>query len=293
MHAGIRPVRAVRGRERRRDTGRREGRRGAGRGEGRWERGRGRRRRRAGAPGGGGHPGRLRRCARLPRRGGRLRGGVRTSEPAVPRQVSEPGMSHWLHQDRAVVPRGLCDRMHGMRDDGRVQCAVGVCGCRGGTVSGPSLRRARVIALALGGAALGLACGTSSGGSAAKLGAGAACSCAGDDAAAGTDTLCGGPMYTACDSSLSLYCVDGTCATLCDAGKCPAGYVCQDLPHSNQTYCAPAGGDGWLAGHRAHPCTTMSARDRGQATRVTTCWQLPSHADVRERPKSRTSQLEP
>jgi hypothetical protein len=103
--------------------------------------------------------------------------------------------------------------------------------------------RALVIALALGGA-LGLACGASSGGSTARLGAGAACTCAGDDAAAGDDTLCGGAVYTACDSSLSLYCVDGVCATLCDAGKCPSGYVCQDLPHSNQTYCALAGSDG-------------------------------------------------
>lgn len=122
-------------------------------------------------------------------------------------------------------------------------------GCRGGTVSGRPMGRSRAVALVLCGL-LTLACGAPSGGSGAnnggggKLGAGAACTCAGDEAAAGSDTLCGGAMYTACDSSLFLYCVDGVCATLCDAGKCPAGYVCQELPHSNQTYCAPAGGDG-------------------------------------------------
>jgi hypothetical protein len=51
-------------------------------------------------------------------------------------------------------------------------------------------------------------------------------------------------MHTACDSSLSLYCVDGFCAYLCNAGKCPAGYVCNDLPNSNEPYCAPVGSDG-------------------------------------------------
>lgn len=51
-------------------------------------------------------------------------------------------------------------------------------------------------------------------------------------------------MYTACDSSLSLYCVDGSCAALCNAGQCSAGYVCQQLPNSNQTYCAADGVDG-------------------------------------------------
>jgi hypothetical protein len=84
-----------------------------------------------------------------------------------------------------------------------MQRAGGLSGCRGGTVSGPSLWRARAFALALGGA-LGLACGASSGGSTAKLGAGAACTCAGDDAAVGSDTLCGGATYTACDTSLPL-----------------------------------------------------------------------------------------
>ncbi|HEX3344240.1 MAG TPA: hypothetical protein VHS09_06690 [Polyangiaceae bacterium] len=93
-----------------------------------------------------------------------------------------------------------------------------------------------------------LACGSSSGsGTGAggeKLGVGAACNCAGDEAGAGTDTLCGGAMYTACDPTLALYCVDGVCATVCNAGQCAAGYVCKDLPHSNQTYCAPAAADG-------------------------------------------------
>jgi hypothetical protein len=51
-------------------------------------------------------------------------------------------------------------------------------------------------------------------------------------------------MYTACDSTLSLYCVDGFCAYLCNSGKCPAGYVCKDLPNSNESYCAPIGSDG-------------------------------------------------
>jgi hypothetical protein len=107
--------------------------------------------------------------------------------------------------------------------------------------------RARAVALVHCGI-LALACGSSSngasGGNGSKLGVGAACTCAGQDAASGTDTLCGGAMYTACDSSLSLYCVDGFCASLCNAGGCPAGYVCKDLPNSNEPYCAPVGSDG-------------------------------------------------
>jgi hypothetical protein len=101
--------------------------------------------------------------------------------------------------------------------------------------------RARVVALVLSGV-LALACGSSSTSATSKLGLGAACTCSGQDAAPGADTLCGGAMYTTCDSSLSLYCVDGVCAALCNAGKCPSGYACQQLPHSNQTACAPAGG---------------------------------------------------
>ena len=95
---------------------------------------------------------------------------------------------------------------------------------------------------------LALACGSSSNGTSgsngSKLGVGAPCTCAGQDAASGTDTLCGGAMYTACDASLSLYCVDGFCTYLCNAGKCPADYVCKDLPNSNEPYRAPIGSDG-------------------------------------------------
>jgi len=104
---------------------------------------------------------------------------------------------------------------------------------------------ARAMAVILG-VALCVACGSSggSGSSASTLGVGASCTCAGDDAAPGTATLCAGHMYTACDPSLSLYCVARVCAYLCNAGKCPAGYVCRDLPNSNQPYCAPVGADG-------------------------------------------------